>query len=113
MRRLIVELSVEDVIRFHADSPIRKIESVELVQLFNQSGGKLEGIMRVAFKDPRFKIEDIFPKERMVMHSWITIGRVGFTPILSNPKDNTLDAKRSASEDTFPCRSILRTERSR
>ncbi|MGA2875046.1 MAG: helix-turn-helix domain-containing protein [Nitrososphaerales archaeon] len=67
MRRLIVELSVEDVIRSDADSPIRKIESLELVQLFNQSGGKLEAIMRVAFKYPHSRIEDIFPKERVVM----------------------------------------------
>jgi len=60
MRRLVIEIPIEEMID-DPDSPLRSIETSEIVQMFKQSRGEFEGIVRVAFRDPKIKIEDAFP----------------------------------------------------
>ena len=61
MRRLIVEIPVEDFTGKDPNSPFRGIERAEIVHLFKQSRGEFEAIVKLAFKEPRAKIEDLFP----------------------------------------------------
>lgn len=59
MRRLVIEIPVEEMVE-DPDSPLRKIETSEIVHLFKQGRGEFEGIVRVAFKDESVNIEDAF-----------------------------------------------------
>jgi len=62
MRRLIVEVPVDDVIKRGSQSPMRMIDSAEVVQVFKQRRGEFEGIVKVSFnaRHPP-KLEDLFP----------------------------------------------------
>ena len=62
MRRLIVELPIEDVIGKGSHSPLTMIDSAEVVQIFKQRKGEFEGILKVSFKtDNPPKLKDLFP----------------------------------------------------
>ena len=61
MRRLVIELPVEEITGGNLNSPLRTIESAEIVQMLKQSRGIFEAIVRVTLKDPGAKIEDSFP----------------------------------------------------
>jgi hypothetical protein len=62
MRRLVVELPVEDVIGKGSHSPMAMIDSAEVVQIFKQRRGEFEGIVKVSFKThPPPKLKDLFP----------------------------------------------------
>ncbi len=63
MRRLILDVPVGDIIGRDSSSWIWQIESLEIVQLFKQEKGKLDGIFRIALKNPNIKIEEAIPKD--------------------------------------------------
>lgn len=60
MRRLVIEIPLEEMVE-DPNSPLRMIETSEIVHLFKQRRGEFEGIVRVAFKDPSVNIENPFP----------------------------------------------------
>ncbi len=66
MRRLIVEISLDDLVGRDPASKFRKIESLEVVHFLKQDMDRkanFEGIIKVVFKDRNSKIEEIFPTQ--------------------------------------------------
>jgi len=61
MRRVTVEVPLADIIGPDSRSELWQIESLEIVQLLRQEKGKLDGIFRIALKNPNMKIEKAFP----------------------------------------------------
>jgi HTH DNA binding domain len=61
MRRLVIEIPIEEMTGGDAGSPLRMIETAEIVHMFKQERGEFEAIVRVVFKDPNMKIENLFP----------------------------------------------------
>jgi len=65
MRRLVIEVSIEDFIsRNPQASKFLKVDSLEVIHFLKQERESFEGIIKIVFKDPNTNIEEIFPRER-------------------------------------------------
>jgi len=65
MRRLVIEISLEDIInREPSASKFLKVDSLEIIHFLKQESESFEGIIKIIFRDPNTKIEEIFPSER-------------------------------------------------
>jgi predicted DNA binding protein len=64
MRRIVIEISSEDMLSRDSESKFLKVDSLELVHFLRQERESVEGIVKIVFKDPSTKIEEIFPSER-------------------------------------------------
>lgn len=64
MRRLVIEVSLEDLGSRDHRTRFRKIDSLEIVDILRLERKSFEGILKIVFKEPNTKIEEIFPLER-------------------------------------------------
>jgi len=60
MRRVVIELSGKELDNFMT-SPLQKVKSLEIVHILKMVPGEVAAIIRVEMKDPKTKIEEIFP----------------------------------------------------
>jgi predicted DNA binding protein len=58
MRRVIVELTLEEMTKFENNPMIQKIKSLEILQFLREAPEELAIICRIEFADPAMRIED-------------------------------------------------------
>jgi len=63
MRRVVIELSGKGLDNVMI-SPLQKVESLEMVHILKMVPGEFAGIVRIKMKDPKTKVEDIFPSNQ-------------------------------------------------
>jgi len=59
MRRLVLELDTEDVVKFLDDVDLDKLESMEVLTFLNEAPDEFAIVCRVRFKDPSTRISEV------------------------------------------------------